>query len=165
MFKLTRYTIVLTLILSIFVFYPITSNTQSLFAQSKQGIIISLANSSFSPLTNTDANQLKVNVKYSIQDALLKNQKINAVMYVFAPNGTLLKISSFPSGFIAMGNGGVEMLKSTFIDKLLKSIVANVTFTDLSKSKSLSNILTVKLPLKETPTVGSLLGNKPTFKK
>jgi hypothetical protein len=155
----------LTLILSIFVFYPITSNTQSLFAQSKQGIIISLANSSFSPLTNTDANQLKVNVKYSIQDALLKNQKINAVMYVFAPNGTLLKISSFPSGFIAVGNGGVEMLKSTFNDKLLKSIVANVTFTDLSKSKSLSNILTVKLPLKETPTVGSLLGNKPTFKK
>lgn len=165
MFKLTRYTIVLTLILSIFVFYPITSNTQSLFAQSKQGIIISLANSSFSPLTNTDANQLKVNVKYSIQDALLKNQKINAVMYVFAPNGTLLKISSFPSGFIATGNGGVEMLKSTFIDKLLKSVVANVTFTDLAKSKSLSNILTVKLPLKETPTVGSLLGNKPTFKK
>jgi hypothetical protein len=165
MLKLTRYTIVLTLILSIFVFYPITSNTQSLFAQSKQGIIISLANSSFSPLTNTDANQLKVNVKYSIQDALLKNQKINAVMYVFAPNGTLLKISSFPSGFIAVGNGGVEMLKSTFNDKLLKSIVANVTFTDLSKSKSLSNILTVKLPLKETPTVGSLLGNKPTFKK
>lgn len=165
MFKLTRYTIMLTLILSIFVFYPITSNTQSLFAQSKQGIIISLANSSFSPLTNTDANQLKVNVKYSIQDALLKNQKINAVMYVFAPNGTLLKISSFPSGFIATGNGGVEMLKSTFIDKLLKSVVANVTFTDLAKSKSLSNILTVKLPLKETPTVGSLLGNKPTFKK
>ena len=165
MLKLTRYTIVLTLILSIFVFYPITSNTQSLFAQSKQGIIISLANSSFSPLTNTDANQLKVNVKYSIQDALLKNQKINAVMYVFAPNGTLLKISSFPSGFIAVGNGGVEMLKSTFNDKLLKSIVANVTFTDLSKSKSLSNILTVKLPLKETPTVGSLLGNKPNFKK
>lgn len=165
MFKLTRYTIVLTLILSIFVFYPITSNTQSLFAQSKQGIIISLANSSFSPLTNTDANQLKVNVKYSIQDALLKNQKINAVMYVFAPNGTLLKISSFPSGFIATGNGGIEMLKSTFNDKLLKSVVANVTFTDLAKSKSLSNILTVKLPLKETPTVGSLLGNKPTFKK
>ncbi|HEY6949509.1 MAG TPA: hypothetical protein VI146_02780 [Nitrososphaeraceae archaeon] len=165
MFKLTRYTIMLTLILSIFVFYPITSNTQSLFAQSKQGIIISLANSSFSPLTNTDANQLKVNVKYTIQDALLKNQKINAVMYVFAPNGTLLKISSFPSGFIATGNGGIEMLKSTFNDKLLKSVVANVTFTDLAKSKSLSNILTVKLPLKETPTVGSLLGNKPTFKK
>ena len=165
MFKLTRYSIVLTLILSIFVFYPITSNTQSLFAQSKQGIIISLANSSFSPLTNTDANQLKVNVKYTIQDALLKNQKINAVMYVFAPNGTLLKISSFPTGFVATGSGGVEMLKSTFNDKLLKSVVANVTFTDLAKSKSLSNILTVKLPLKETPTVGSLLGNKPNFKK
>jgi len=165
MLKLTRYILVLTLTLSIFVFYPITSSTQSLFAQSKQGIVISLANSSFSPLTNTDANQLKLNVKYTIQDALLKNQKINAVMYVFAPNGTLLKISSFPTGFIAVGNGGVEVLKSTFNDKLLKSVLANVTFTDLSKTKSLSNILTVKLPLKETPTVGSLLGNKPNFKK
>ena len=165
MFNLTRYMIVLTLTLFILVSYPITINTHSLFAQNKQGIVISLANSSFSPLTNTDANQLKLNVKYTIQDALLKNQKINAVMYVFAPNGTLLKISSFPSGFIAMGNGGVEVLKSTFNDKLLKSVLANVTFTDLSKTKSLSNILTVKLPLKETPTVGSLLGNKPTFKK
>jgi hypothetical protein len=165
MFNSTRYMIVLILTLSILVSYTITINTQSLFAQNKPGIVISLANSSFSPLTNTDANQLKVNVKYTIQDALLKNQKINAVMYVFAPNGTLLKISSFPSGFIATGNGGVEMLKSTFTDKLLKSLVANVTFTDLSKTKSLSNILTVKLPLKETPTVGSLLGNKPNFKK
>ena len=165
MFKLTRYMIVLTLTLSIFVFYPITSNTHSLFAQGKQGIIISLANSSFVPLTNTDANQVRVGVKYTVEDQSLKNQKINAVMAVFAPNGTLLKTTSFPGGFIAKSTGGVEALKTTFTDKLLKSILANVTFTDLSKSKALSNILTVNLPLKAEPTVSSLLGNKPAFKK
>jgi hypothetical protein len=154
--------IMLTLTSSILVFYLISSNTL-LFAQNKQGIVISIGNSTFAPLTNTDANQVRVNVKYTIQDDSLKNQKINAVMAVFAPNGTLLKTSSFPSGFIAKSNGGTEALKTTFKDKSLKSVLANVTFTDLSKSKSLSNILTVNLPLKETPTVSSLLGDRPSF--
>lgn len=163
MFKLTKCLIVLTLTLSVFVFYPITSNTQSLFAQNKQGIVISLANSSFVPLTNTDANQVRVSAKYTVDDASLKNQKINAVMLVFAPNGTLLKTTSFPSGFIAKSTGVTDALKTNFQDKSLKSILANITFTDLSKSKSLSNILTVNLPLKEIPTVSSLLGDRPSL--
>ena len=41
------------------------------------------------PLTNTDANQVKLNIKYTIEDDSLKNQKINAVMKVFAPNGNI----------------------------------------------------------------------------
>jgi hypothetical protein len=64
--------IVLTLASSILVFHAITSNTQSLFAQIKRGIVISIANSSYVPLTNTDANQVRVNVKYTIEDDTLK---------------------------------------------------------------------------------------------
>ena len=162
MLKLTKFMIILILTSSIFVFYPIASNTLT-FAQNKQGIAISVANSTFAPLTNTDANQLRLNIKYTIQDDSLKNQKINAVMKVFAPNGTLLKTTSFPSGFIAKSSGGAEALKSTFTDKSLKSISANLTFTDLAKSKSISNVITVNVPLKEIPTVSSLLGDKPSF--
>jgi len=165
MLNLTKYMILLGLILSIFVLCNTMVLTHSSLAQNSQGIAISLGNSSFVPLTNTDANQVRVNVKYTVEDESLKNKMINAVMAVFAPNGSLLKTTSFPSGFTAQSDGGVQSLKTTFQDKSLKSVVANITFTDLTKSRALSNILTVNLDLKDAPTVSSLLGNKPSFQK
>ena len=155
--------IVLTLASSILVFHAITSNSQSLFAQIKRGIVISIANSSYVPLTNTDANQVKVNVDYTVDDESLQNQVINAVMAVFSPNGTLLKTTSFPTGFTAQSDGGTQTIKTSFKDKSLTSVTANVTFTDATKSRSISNVLTINLDLEETPTVGSLLGTRPSF--
>ena len=66
---------------------------------------------------------------------------------------TLIQTTSFPNGFIAKSSGGIEAIKTTFKDKSLKSIVANLTITDLAKSKPLSNIVKVNVPLKEIPTV------------
>jgi hypothetical protein len=163
MLNLTKYMILLGLVMSIFVLYATMISTHSSFAQNSQGIVISLGNSSFVPLTNTDANQVRVNVKYTVEDESLKNKMINAVMAVFAPNGSFLKSTSYPSGFTAESNGGVQSLKTTFLDKSLESVKANITFTDITKSKALSNILTVNLDLKDTPTVSSLLGNRPSF--
>ena len=133
------------------------------FAQGTQGITLSAGNSSFSPLTNTDANQIRVNIDYSVEDESLQNQVINAVMAVFAPNGTLLKTTSFPTGFTAQSDGGTETLRTTFQDKSLTSVTANVTFTDATKSRSISNVVTINLDLEETPTVSSLLGTRPSF--
>ena len=133
------------------------------FAQGTQGITISAGNSSFSPLTNTDANQIRVNIDYSVEDESLQNQVINAVMLVFAPNGTLLKHTSFPTGFTAQSDGGTETLRTTFQDKSLTSVTANVTLTDATKSRSISNVVTINLDLEETPTVSSLLGSRPSF--
>ncbi|MDP9306264.1 MAG: hypothetical protein M3O68_07970 [Thermoproteota archaeon] len=150
--------------MSVFVLYATTVSTHSSLAQNSQGIVISLGNSSFVTLTNTDANQVRVNVKYTIEDESLKNKMINAVMAVFAPNGSLLRTTSFPSGFTAESDGGVQSLKTTFRDMSLQSVIANITFTDLTKSRALSNILTVNLDLKDTPpTVSSLLGNRPSL--
>lgn len=164
MFNLTKYMILLGLVLSVFVLYATTVSTHSSLAQNSQGIVISLGNSSFVTLTNTDANQVRVNVKYTIEDESLKNKMINAVMAVFAPNGSLLRTTSFPSGFTAESDGGVQSLKTTFQDMSLQSVMANITFTDLTKSRALSNILTVNLDLKDTPpTVSSLLGNRPSL--
>jgi hypothetical protein len=164
MFNLTTYMILLGLVLSVFVLYATTVSTHSSLAQNSQGIVISLGNSSFVTLTNTEANQVRVNVKYTIEDESLKNKMINAVMAVFAPNGSLLRTTSFPSGFTAESDGGVQSLKTTFRDMSLQSVMANITFTDLTKSKALSNILTVNLDLKDTPpTVSSLLGNRPSL--
>jgi hypothetical protein len=161
--NLTIYMIMLGLALSMFGLNFIIGSAPSAFAQATQGITISAGNSSFVPLTNTDANQVRVNIEYSIEDESLENEMINAVMAVFAPNGTLLRTTSFPSGFTAQGDGGTETLRTTFRDKSLTSILANVTLTDLSKTRSLSNVLTVNLELEETPTVSSLLGTRPSL--
>jgi hypothetical protein len=159
MLNLTKYMILLVSTLSIFVLYPPTSVTQSSFAQNNQGIVISVANSSFVPLTNTDANQVRVNVEYTTEDQAIENELINAVMKVYAPNGSLVKTTSIPSGFTAQSDG-VEVLKTTFQDKSMQSVLANITFTDSTKRTPLSNVITVNLDLEEAPTSpSSLSGN------
>ena len=138
------------LVLSFFSFFPATSVTQS-FAQNSERISISVSNSSFVPLTNTDANQVRVGVEYTIEDESIENEMINAVMKVYAPNGSLIRTTSIPSGFTAQGNGGVEVLKTTFLDKSMQSILANITFTDLTKKVPVSNVIAVNLDLEEPP--------------
>lgn len=163
MTKLSSYMIMLGLGLMMVGLNAIMGSTPSATAQGTQGITISAGNSSFYPLTNTDANQVKVNIDYTVDDESLQNQVINAVMAVFSPNGTLLKTTSFPNGFTAQSDGGTQTFKTSFKDKSLTSITANVTFTDATKSRSISNVLTINLDLEETPTVGSLLGTRPSF--
>lgn len=142
--------IMFVLVLSFFSFFPVTSVAQS-FAQNSERISISVSNSSFVPLTNTDANQVRVGVEYTIEDESIENEMINAVMKVYAPNGSLIRTTSIPSGFTAQGGGGVEVLKTTFLDKSMQSILANITFTDLTKKVLVSNVIAVNLDLEEPP--------------
>jgi hypothetical protein len=72
---------------------------------------------------------------------------INAVMEVYAPNGTLIRTSSYPSGFIAQSSSGKAELETTFTDDTVQSVTANVMFTNLQKTQTISNELTVKLNL------------------
>lgn len=161
--NLTKYMIMLGVVLSIFGVNFIISSAPSAFAQATQGLTISAGNSSFVPLTNTDANQVRVNIEYTVEDESLENEMINAVMAVFAPNGTYLRQTSIPGGFTAQSDGGTETLKTNIQDKSVTSVLANVTLTDLSKTRSISNVVTVNLELEQTPTVGSLLGTRPSF--
>ena len=142
--------ILFLLALSLFSFLLPTGVTQS-FAQNSERITIALSNSSFVPLTNTDANQVRVGVEYTIEDETIQNEMINAVMKVYAANGSLIRTTSLPSGFTAQGDGGVEVLRTTFLDKSIQNILANITFTDLTKKVPVSNVLTVNLDLEEPP--------------
>ena len=142
--------ILFVLALSPFSFLLPTGVTQS-FAQNSEKISIALSNSSFVPLTNTDANQVRVGVEYTIEDETIQNEMINAVMKVYAANGSLIRTTSLPSGFTAQGDGGVEVLRTTFLDKSIQNILANITFTDLTKKVPVSNVLTVNLDLEEPP--------------
>ena len=150
MSHLPKSLIILVLVLSLFSFFSPTSVTQS-FAQNSERLSISVSNSSFVPLTNTDANQVRVGVEYTIEDESVENEIINAVMKVYAPNGSLIRTTSIPSGFTAQGDGGEQVLRTTFVDKSMQSILANITFTDSTKRIPISNVITVNLDLEEPP--------------
>ena len=117
------------------------------FADHGEEITLTLHNSSFGSLTSGGGNQVSVFAQYALNDNSIAGQTINAVMEVYAPNGTLIRTSSFPDGFAAQGTGGIEGLETTIRDRTLQSVTANVTFRDLTKSEILSNDLLVDLTL------------------
>ncbi len=139
------------LILAFSIFIMFTSVTQT-FSQKSGSIDISVVNSSFIPLTKTDANQVKANVEYTLENEKLQNQLINAVMEVYAPNGTLIKTTSIGSGFALQSEGGEQVLRTTLHDKSLQSVSIKIVLTDLSKKTPLSNAITDDLKLKEAST-------------
>ena len=119
------------------------------FANHGQEITLTLHNSSFGSLTSGGGNQVSVFAQDALNDNSIAGQTINAVMEVYAPNGTLIRTSLYPDGFIAQGSGGIEGLETTIRDRTLQSVTANVTFRDLTKTEILSNDLRVDLTLAE----------------
>ena len=116
----------------------------------KKGITLTLDKSSYAPLTNIHGNQLSVSVRYEVDEKSVPDEKINGLMKIYSSNGTLIHSTSFPDGFKAKKNGGVEELKTTIRDPTLEHVIANVTFTDLRKTETLSNTVTAKLDLNQT---------------
>ncbi|MDQ3840743.1 MAG: hypothetical protein M3297_15930 [Thermoproteota archaeon] len=125
-----------------------------------QEITLTIHNSSFGSLSSGGGNQVSVFTSYQLNDESIAGQTINAVMEVYAPNGTLIRTSSYPNGFIAQSSGGVEGLETTIRDPTIQSVTANVTFRNLDKTAMLSNDLRVNLDLAgegTTPTTTSQL--------
>jgi hypothetical protein len=119
----------------------------SVLAQSNEGILIKIVNSSFAPLTTVEGNQVRVPVTYQVNDESLKNEKINGIMRVYSENGTLVRSSSFPEGFIAKENGGTEVFRTTIRDPAVTNLMANITFIDFARQNTLSNTVTARLSL------------------
>ena len=117
-----------------------------------QEVTLTLHNSSFGSLSSGDGNQVSVFASYELNDDSIAGQTINAVMEVYAPNGTLIRTSSYPNGFVAQSSGGVEGLETTIRDPTLQSVTANVTFRNLDKTVMFSNDLRVDLNLAEEGT-------------
>ena len=124
------------------------------FAEKNGSIDISLVNSSFIPLSNADANQVKASIEYTLEKEIMQNQLINAVMEVYAPNGngTLIRTTSIGSGFTLQSAGGEQVLRTTIHDESLQSVSIKVVFTDLSKKIPLSNAITDDLKLEDIST-------------
>lgn len=131
-----------------FTMFVMLTSIQESFSEKTGSIDISVVNSSFIPLTNTNANQVKVNVEYTLEDEKMENQIINAVMEVYASNGTLIRTST-ASGFTLQSDGGEQVLRTTLHDKSLESVSIEIVFTDLTKKIPLSNTITDDLKLEE----------------
>jgi hypothetical protein len=73
-------------------------------------------------------------------------------MKLYSSNRTLIHSSSFPEGFVAKKKGGTEEFKTTIRNPELKDVIAKITFVDLEKESTLSNVVTTLLNLQKSNT-------------
>ncbi len=121
--------------------------THDVFAYHGQEAVLSLDNATFSPLTIGTGNQVKVLANYNIQNSSIVGQTINAVMKLYTSNGTLIKTSSYPSGFVAQNTNGTAELKTTIEDPTIQSAIANITLTNAAKTEIISNEISTTVNL------------------
>jgi len=139
--------------------FSIISNYLDVFSGGKDRILLTLLNSSFVPLTKVHGNQVTVSVRYQVNDESLEDEKINGIMKLFSSNGSLIHSSSFPDGFISKKKGDTEDFKTTIRDPTIQNLIANVSFTDLKKTETLSNVISTNLQLKQLTTSNSSEGS------
>jgi hypothetical protein len=98
--------------------------------------------------SNNRTHQVKVVVNYSVTDpSIINNKNMNAIMHVYAPDGKLIKISSFAKGFIINATSGQSKLATTLKNNTLRNVKADVIFTDVEKNANFSDPLIVNLSL------------------
>jgi len=143
--------------------------SQSAFANHGQEVVLSLDNSTFTPLTLGGGNQVKVLVNYAVQNSSIVGQTINAVMKLYTSEGTLIKTSSYPSGFTAQNTNGTAELKSTVEDPSIQGAIANITLTNAAKTEVISNEVSTTVNLQGAslaPTANTtLMSEEETDKK
>ena len=105
------------------------------------------------PLVNSEGNQIKVVLNYSMGSESLLGQRLNAIMGIYdRVNGTLIKLSSFPDGFILNNTAGTIQLASTVTDPKMQNISTIVTLTNAEKSEKYSNDVRSDLDLERDTT-------------
>jgi hypothetical protein len=106
---------------------------------------IFLGSAEFIPL-EVQENQVNIVANYTINDPSFTNQKINSVMKVYLPNGTLIKTSSSADGFI-VNQTGVQRHATSIVNNTSQIVIAVVQFTNFEKTLPISNPLQVNLTL------------------
>src|SRR5918996_4797302 len=129
--------VVTVLLVSMYVCLSLSSAVD-LFAQQRG--TISVIQATALPLVNAQGNQVKVVLNYSIGDESIVGQRINAQMGIYDRiNGTLIKLSSFPDGFILNNTAGTIQMASTLTDPKIQNISTIITLTNAEKTEKYSN--------------------------
>jgi hypothetical protein len=113
---------------------------------SGQPILIKLDTAYFLSYPKEGNHQVKVLVNYTLANNSFISANANAVLKIYARNGTLLKTSSFPSGFI-LENNGTKQLLTNIPYKSIENITAVIGLTNQNKTFPLSNSLNIPLTL------------------
>jgi hypothetical protein len=130
--------------LSAFIWF--SSSLEELFAQ-QQGTI-TVVQATALPLINTEGNQVKLIISYSIGDESIVGQRINTQMGIYDRiNGTLIKLTSFPDGFVLNSTEGTIQMASTLTDPKIQNISTIVTLTNEAKTEKYSNDIRSDLDL------------------
>ena len=130
-------TIITSFLVLALIYFPFFL-TVDLHAQ--QGGNISITQATALPLVNAEGNQVKLIINYSIGDESIVGQRINAQMGIYDRiNGTLIKLSSFPDGFILNNTAGTIQMASTLTDPKIQNISTIITLTNEEKTEKYSN--------------------------
>jgi hypothetical protein len=128
-------------------FICFSPSSEELYAQ-QQGTI-SIVQATALPLVNAEGNQVKVVINYSMENESFLRQRINAIMGIYdRVNGTLIKLTSFPNGFILNNTEGTVQLASTLTDPKIQNISTIVTLTNEEKTEKYSNDIRSDLDLR-----------------
>ena len=130
-------TVIASFLVLALIYFPLSSAVD-LFAQQRGNISVTQATAL--PLVNAEGNQVKLIINYSMGDESIVGQRINAQMGIYDRiNGTLIKLSSFPDGFMLNNTAGTIQLASTLTDPKLQNISTIVTLTNEEKTEKYSN--------------------------
>ena len=92
---------------------------------------------------------------YSVQNSTaLVDDKLNAVMEVYAANQTLLRTSSLPEPIAYDVSEGIIQLATTFDDPTLQNVTARALLTDGQKIFPLSD------PIEESISLGEIIAEE-----
>jgi hypothetical protein len=130
-------TVITSFLVLALIYFPFSS-TVDLHAQQRGNI--SVIQATALPLVNAEGNQVKLIMNYSIGDESIVGQRINAQMGIYDRiNGTLIKLSSFPDGFILNNTAGTIQMASTLTDPKIQNISTIITLTNEEKTEKYSN--------------------------
>ena len=115
---------------------------------SQNEITIQLESAKFAPLTDSNFNQLKVLVNYQTNDQSLVNTPMKGTMKVYLSDGTPLKTSSIQKGYI-IGQSGIIQFATSFTDKSIQKVKAEVYLTNTQGSEKVSNTITINSSLEK----------------
>lgn len=110
-------------------------------AQTLEKVTISFDTLTFGPSTSNPLNQVYSLVNFQVKDLTLLGSIINGEMKVYAPNGTLIKTSSYSNGFTIGQDNGTVQFRTAIPDQSLTDVNVNVTFTDLNRTEPISNTI------------------------
>jgi hypothetical protein len=128
--------------------YAQTEQQENNNSVSSDKVTIRLDSVMFAPLTNSDVNQLKVDITYQTNDPKLVNTIMAGVMKVYTTDGTLIKTSTIPDGFV-LGQAGPMPFATSFEDSTIQDVKAEIAMTDTSNLEKISNTLMVEASLEK----------------